>query len=238
MLCRGCASDKVVCGAADMPITPPVSRHRHKHLVRLHPRRIPDGPRARVSDEDRLVAVLAHIQRGPVGGMRDVDGQAELVHPGDGPPAERGQPTVGGLAQTAAERVGVGVGDADLPDTEAVQDVEPIDLVLDGRRRLQPEYQADPAGPVRLIDVGHGADDQEAVGVGEVGLPHAEVGDDVVPPPRRVAGNARGAVHHVVEDDGHAGSSQPGVGGVLAAGAVVLGVCAIRAGTGPGGRAG
>jgi hypothetical protein len=76
---------------------------------------------------------------------------------------------------------------------------------------------------VRLVDVGDRADGHDLPLVGQVGLAHPQVGDHVVPPPRGVPGDARGAVHHVVEHDGHARRGQAGVGGVLTAGAVVRG---------------
>ncbi len=105
---------------------------------------------------------------------------------------------------------------------EAVEHVKPVDLVLDRRRRLEPEHQADRAGlrcaasmsATVLITV-------KPVGMRQVSLPHAEIGDDVVPAPRRVTGDARGAVHQVVEDHCQAGGPHPRVGGVLPAGAVV-----------------
>src|SRR5215813_11311036 len=118
MLCLGCAAESVVCGAADIPITPPVSATA---------RSTSSGFILAMSQTARAPA---YVKSGPVGGVRQVDGQAELVHPGDGPVAERGQPAVGRLGEAAAERVRVGVRDPDLPQPEAVQHVEAVELVL------------------------------------------------------------------------------------------------------------
>jgi hypothetical protein len=210
MLCCGCAADSVVCG------------DRLQHVVGLHAGGVPYRPGTRVGQQHRLLAHLAHVQRGAVRGVRHVDGQAKLVHPPHGPPAERGQAAVPDLVQAAAERVGIGVRDPDLPDAQAVEHIEAVDLVLDRGRGLQPEHQAHPARLVRGVDVGHRGDRHRVAGVSQVGLAHPQVGDDVVPPPRGVPGHAGGAVHHVVEHHGHAGRGQARVGGVLAAGAVVV----------------
>ena len=188
---------------------------RPQHRVRLHPGRVPHPACPGVRDEDRFAGLRAGVKRRPVGGVRQVDGEPQLVHPDHRPVAERGQPPVGWLAQPAAQGVGVGVGDPDLPDAQAVEDVEPVEFVLDRRRRFQPEYQPDGARGAGRVDVGDRLDQVEPGCVGEVGQPHAEVGDDVVPPPRRAAGDARGAVHQVVEDDVHPGGAHAGVRGVL-----------------------
>ena len=194
-----------------------------EHVVGLHARRGPERPGPCVGDEHRPLALLAGIQGSAVARVGQVDGQSQLVHPRHRPAAERGQAGVAALGQAGAQRVGVGVGDADLPQAQAVQDVEPVQFVLDRRGRLQPEHEPDPPGTVRLVDVGHGADRHDVILVGQVRLAHPEVGDDVIPPPRGVPGDARRTVHHVVEHDGHTGRRQARVRGVLAPGAVVLG---------------
>ena len=122
-----------------------------QYVVRHHPGRIPHRSRASVRDEDRLAGHLERVQAGTVAGVRDVDGEAELVHPLDGPAAEGGQAAVARLFQPRAERIGFRVGDADLPDPEAVQDVEPVDLVLDRGRRLQAEDNREAAGLLRSL---------------------------------------------------------------------------------------
>ena len=205
------------------PDDPPGPGDRAQHLVGFHARDVPDRPRPGVGDEHGPLAVLAGIQGRAVARVGQVDGQAQLVHPRHRPAAERGKAGVGALGQAAAERVGVGIGDADLPQAQAVQDVEPVELVLDRRGGLQPEHEPDPPGAMGLVDVGHGADHHDLVLVGQVRLAHAQVGDDVVPPPRGVPGDAGRAVHHVVEHHGQARRRQARVGGVLAPGAVVLG---------------
>ena len=63
--------------------------------------------------------------------------------------------------------------------------------------------------------------DDHLVLVGDVGLPHPQVGHHVVPLPGGVSGDVGGAVHHVVEHRGQAGGGEPGERGVLSAGAVV-----------------
>jgi len=78
-----------------------------QHVVGLHPRGIPDGPGAGVGDEHRLLAVRAGVQGGAVARVRQVDGQAQLVHPRHRPAAERGQAGVAALGQARAQRVGV-----------------------------------------------------------------------------------------------------------------------------------
>jgi hypothetical protein len=137
-----------------------------------------------VSQEHRLVAVAADVQGGAVGRVRHVDRQPEPVHPRHRSPAEGGQAAVAGLGKAAAQGVGVGVRDPDLPDAKAVEHVEAVDLVLDRGGRFQPEHQPHPPGPMRLVDIGHCADDHDLPLLGEVGLAHPQVGDDVVPPPR------------------------------------------------------
>jgi hypothetical protein len=79
---------------------------------------------------------------------------------------------VTGLGQAAAQRVGVGVGDPDLPEPQAVEDVEAVDLVLDRGGRLQPEHEPHPPRAVGLVDIGHRADRHDPPLVGEVGLAH------------------------------------------------------------------
>ena len=216
-----CSAEQVVCGAAEMPMTPPESataRSASSPLSRgmSHSARAPawvmnTGARRR----------RRRLDAGPVGGVRHVDREAEVVHPLHGAAAERGQPVVGGLVQPRAEAVGVGVGDADLPDAEPEQDVQLVEVVADRRGRLEAEHDADPAGCVRELDVLEGPDDHHPVLVGDVGLPHAQVGHHVVPLPGGVPGDVGGAVHHVVEHGGQAGRGQAGERGVLTAGAVV-----------------
>ena len=65
-----------------------------------------------MGDEDRLLADLDRIERRLIAGVRDVDRDAELVHPADRLPAELSEPTVARLAQPAAERVRFAVRDA------------------------------------------------------------------------------------------------------------------------------
>ncbi len=116
-----------------------------QHVVGFHPRRVPHRARSGMSQEHRLVGTPAHVKRGAIGGVRQVDGQPEPVHPRNRAPAERGQPSVGRLGEAAAESVRVGVRDPDLPEPETVEDVEPVELVFDRRGRLEPENQAHPA---------------------------------------------------------------------------------------------
>ncbi len=85
-----------------------------------------------------------------------------------------------------------------------------------GRRRCRPGRYG-----VRELDVAERADHHHPVLVGDVGLPHAQVGHHVVPLPGGVPGDVGGAVHHVVEYGGQAGCGQAGERGVLTAGAVV-----------------
>ena len=151
-----------------------------------------------------------------VAGVRDVDRDPELVHPLDGAAAELGEPTVTWLLQAAAERVRLAVGDTHLPDAEAVEHVEAVDLVLDRGGGLQAEHQGQAALLVSGQDVGDGARHDDEVLVRQVGQAHAEVVDDVVPLPADLAGDAGRAVHQVVEDRGHARRGQTTEARVLA----------------------
>jgi hypothetical protein len=151
--------------------------------------------------------------------MGHVDGDAELVHALDGPLAEQRQAAVAPLAQAAAERVRLAVGDAHLAHAEPVEHVDAVQLVLDRRGRLQARDQRDPAGLVRVADVGHRPGAEHEVLVGEVAEAVPEVVDHVVPFPARLAGDAGGAVHEIVEHGRQARPGEPLEAGVLAAGA-------------------
>lgn len=118
---------------------------REQYVVRHHPGRIPHRSRASVRDEDRLAGHVERVEAGTVAGVRDVDGEAELVHALDGAAAEGGQAAVARLFQPRAEGIRFRVGNANLPDPEAVQDVEPVDLVLDRGCRFEAEHNRDAA---------------------------------------------------------------------------------------------
>jgi 2-dehydropantoate 2-reductase len=177
-----------------------------EQVVGLYPGGVPDGLRAGVRDEHRFLADLAHVEPCPVRRARDVDRHAKPVHPLDRTPAERCQAAVVRLAQSGTECVRVRVRDPHLPDAEPVEDVEPVELVLDGRGGFESEHQRQAPGLMGVEDVVECAGDGDEVLVGDVGLPHPEVRDDVVPFPWRVAGDAGRAVHQVVEYCRHAGT--------------------------------
>jgi hypothetical protein len=180
--------------------------------------------RAGVGDQHRRAARPDHVQGGLVAGVGHVDGDPEPVHPLDRALAEGGQPAVAPFPQARAERVGLAVGDAHLPHAEAVEDVDPVDLVLDHGGRLEPGHQRDGPGLVRPPEVGQRGGPEHEVLVGEVAEALAEVVDDVVPLPARLAGDAPRAVHEVVEHRG-----QPGVRQALVAGAVATGADQLEA---------
>ena len=79
----------------------------------------------------------------------------------DGAVPEGGEAAVGRLVQPAAEGVGIGVGDPDLPDPQAVQHVQAVELVLDRGRGLEPEDQPDRARGADRVDVGQPSDQRE-----------------------------------------------------------------------------
>src|SRR6266536_5232912 len=192
---------------------------RRDHPVRLHPPRVPDGPRAGVGDQHRRAAGLDRVQAGLVAGVGHVDGDAEPVHPLDRALPESRQTAVAPLPQARAERVRLAVGDAHLPHPQAVEHVDAVDLVLDRGGGLQPHHQREPAGLVREADVGHRLGAENEVLMGDVAEPVAEVVDGVVPLPAGLAGDARGAVHEVVEHRGQARAGQPLVPGAVPPGA-------------------
>jgi len=58
--------------------------------------------------------------------------------------------------------------------------------------------------------------------VRDVAVTHAEVPEDVIPLPPRLASDHRGAIHEVVEDNVHARRGETFVAGPIAAGATIL----------------
>ena len=115
---------------------------REQYLVWLHPGRVPDRPRACVRDEDRPAGYLERVEAGAVARVRYVNGEAELVHALDSTPAEDRQAAVARFLQPRAEGIGLRICDADLPYPEPVQDVEPVNLVLDRGCRFEAEHVA------------------------------------------------------------------------------------------------
>ena len=220
-MCLRCSAEHVVCGRGRDADDAARVRDRAQRVVALEPGDVPQRAGAGVGHEHRRARGRRRLDPGPVGGVRHVDREAEVVHPPHGAAAERGQPVVGGLVQPRAEAVGVGVGDPDLPEAESEQDVQLVEVVADRRGRLEAEHDADPPGRVRELDVVERPHDHHPVLVGDVGLPHAQVGHHVVPLPGGVPGDVGGAVHHVVEHGGQARRGQAGERGVLTAGAVV-----------------
>jgi hypothetical protein len=79
-----------------------------------------------------------------------------------------------------------------------------------------------PAGLVRVPDVGDRLGLDHVVLMGQVGHPDTQVEQDVLVLPAGVATDAAGAVHAVVEHRGHSGPGQPGVAGELTAGPDVV----------------
>ncbi len=143
MLCRGCAVRQRGVRRGRHPDHPAGRGDRPQHVVGLHPGRVPHRPGARVGDEHRRAALCSQVSSA----VRSEEWDRSMARPSwfirvTRPAAERGQPAVAGLVQPAAERVGVGVGDADLAQAQAVEHVQPVDLVLDRGGRLQPEHQA------------------------------------------------------------------------------------------------
>ena len=167
-------------------------------------------------------ADLDGIERGLVARVRDVDGDAELVHAQDRGATELGQATVVLFAQSAAQRVGLAVGDARRADAQSVQDVQPIELVLDRRGRLERRNERDLTVLLGAQDVFGRFGANHHVLVGDVGQAHAQVPDDVVPLPAGLGRDARGAIHQAVKDRVDARDGQALVAGPVAAGAAVL----------------
>ena len=198
-------------------------RNGAQHVVTLHSRGVPDRARPGVRHEDRLGAGAAGIDAGLIGGVRDVDREAKLVHSLDGLSTEDRESPVDSLTQAAAEGVSVRVRDTDLAKTEPEQHVETLNLILDRCRRLEPEDETDLAHGLRAVYIVNRANNDDVALVGNVRLAHAEVRDDVEPAPGRVSRHARRAVHHVVKDDRHARSLESGEGRVLTTRAVVRG---------------
>ena len=95
-----------------------------------------------------------------------------------------------------------------MPDAEAVEDVEPVELVLDRRRRLEGGDQRDPPVAMRALDVVDGAGGKTSRLVRDVGQVHAEVVDHVGPLPADLRGDGGGAVHEVLEHGVEAGDAR------------------------------
>src|SRR5437773_9115917 len=91
---------------------PALRGERLQYLIGLHTLRVPETTRAGMRCEDRLIARLDRVERGLIAGVRDVDGDAELVHAAHRLAAELGKAAVARFAQPAAVRVGFAVGDA------------------------------------------------------------------------------------------------------------------------------
>ena len=132
--------------------------------------------------------------------MRQVDRHPEAVHPRDRRAPEHREPAVARVAHAAAQLVGLAVGDADHPHAEPVEDVEPVQLVLDRRGSLDAGDQRDAPGLVRALDVGHAGAEEHRRLVRDVGQVHAEVEDHVLPFPAAGRRDRGGPVEEVLED--------------------------------------
>ncbi len=180
-------------------MTPPRSAHARMTSSGFALRDGPERPRPGVRDDDRSRALLDRLERRPVAGVGDVDDQPERVHAPDRAPAELGETGVRALATAGAERVRLRVGDAEHPDAHAVQDVDPVELVLDRRRRLERGDERDPALGVGAGDVLRPLAPKRVALVGPVAVAHAHVVDDVRPLPAHLRGDRRDAVLEVLE---------------------------------------
>ena len=149
MLWRGWACDSVVCGAADIPIG-----HSPQDSVGLHPWNVPDGARPGVGHEHRAIRCLAGVNARRIRRVGNIDGQSQAIHPFDGLASEVRQPTLRRLVEASPQGVGVRVGDPDLPQTQAMEYIELVDLVADRGRCFQPEQETDSAVPVSCVDIG------------------------------------------------------------------------------------
>src|SRR6266850_782727 len=94
---------------------------------------------------------------------------------------------------------------------EPVEHVDPIDLVLDGRRGLKPRHEGDPSRFLGRCEIEVRRRDVDHALVVDVGEAHAKIEEDVVPLPALVRGDRRGAVHEVLEHDVRVGDREPGV---------------------------
>ena len=166
-------------------------------------------------------ADLDRVEGGLVAGVRAVDGEAHLVHAADGLSPEGRQSPVAGLLEAGAERVGLAIGDAQDPQADPVEDLDPVEFVLDHGRALLGRHKRDAFLAVRLVDVVHALALDDEVLVREVAEAHPHVVDDVVPLPPVLRRDARRAVEEVVEDAVPPGVGQRLVGCVHAAFRVV-----------------
>ena len=154
------------------------------------------------------------VERGLVAGVRAVDREADLVHPAHRLAPERGQSPVTRLLEAGAERVRLAVGDAQHAQPDPVEDLDPVELVLDHGGALLGRHQRDPFLAVGALDVVHALALNDKVLVGEVAEAHPHVVDDVVPLPPALRRDARRAVEEVVEDAVPVRVGQRLVGGV------------------------
>src|SRR3972149_6089029 len=158
--CSGCSLEIVVCGAASMPITPPVSTT------------------APITSSG-FIRSLGQRPRAPACEMNT--GFSER-------------------RQQAPEGVRLAVGDPHHPDAEPVEDVDPVDLVLDRCCGLERRDHRDAPTCVRLEDVVDRRADEDERLVRHVAVAHAVVGDPVGPLPRRLRRDVSGSVLEVLED--------------------------------------
>ena len=197
--------------------------HGADQLVAGHALGGPHALRAHMGGDDGLAGVHHRIVGSPGAAVGHVDQHAHLVHALHALLAELRQSPVVVFPAAAAQGVALGVGHAHLPDAQAVEDVDAVDLVLDGRGALNDGHPGDLPGLLRLEDVLHALAVHQEILVVDVAQAHAQIVHDVDPLPSRLAGDDVRAVHHVVED-----AVQMGIGQRLVAAAVAAGAHGVK----------
>src|SRR5690606_17587227 len=112
-------------------------------VVGLVARDVGEGGGPGVGGGDGRARCLDRLARRLPPGVADVDEDPLLVHAGDEVASERLEPAVRGNEAAVADEVGAVVGELDDPNPKAMEQLEALGLVPDGRRVLEAEDNPD-----------------------------------------------------------------------------------------------
>ena len=130
-------------------------------LVGQIARRIHQGADIRMGDDHRPARRFRGFQRGAGAGMGEVDGQGEILHAPDDLPAEFAEPGIARLEAAIAHAVARIVGELHHAQAARLEQVEEIELVLDGVGALEMQHDGGLAGRLGGSDLGDRAGDPD-----------------------------------------------------------------------------